>query len=113
MAIRRATTLRLDDGGASFAEVGPATPLTAATVIATPGVSTIVIGGTVDAGSELFTSSDGGKTWSGVLPPAAATFADLGFTTPTQGIVIQTEQSGTSRMLMSHDAGKTWTPIAF
>ena len=101
------------DGGATFAEVGPATPLSTATVIATPGVSTIVIGGTVDAGSELFTSSDGGKTWSGVLPPAAATFADLGFTTPTQGIVIQTEQSGTSRMLMSHDAGKTWTPIAF
>ncbi len=101
------------DGGASFAEVGPATPLDAAAVIATPGVATIVIGGTVAAGSELFTSTDGGQTWSGVLPAAAATFADLGFTTPTQGIVIQTEQGGTSRMLMSHDAGKTWTPIAF
>jgi photosystem II stability/assembly factor-like uncharacterized protein len=101
------------DAGASFAEVGAATPLGAAAVIATPGVTTIVIGGTVDAGSELFASYDGGQTWSGVLPPAAATFADLGFTTPTQGIVIQTEQSGTSRMLMSHDAGKTWTPVAF
>jgi len=101
------------DGGATFAEVGPPTPLGAATVIATPGVSTIVIGGTVDAGSELFASFDGGQTWSGVLPPAAATFADLGFTTPTQGIVIQSDQGGTSRMLMSHDAGRTWTPVAF
>lgn len=101
------------DGGATFAEVGPATPLRTAAVIATPGVSTIVIGGTVDAGAELFASYDGGKTWSGVLPPAAATFADLGFTTETQGIVIQVELSGTSRMLMTHDAGKSWTPVAF
>jgi photosystem II stability/assembly factor-like uncharacterized protein len=101
------------DGGATFAEVGPATPLDSATVIATPGVTTIVLGGTVAAGSELFASYDGGQTWSGVLPPAAVTFADLGFTTPTQGIVIETEQGGTGRMLMTHDAGKTWTPVAF
>ena len=101
------------DGGATFAEVGPATPVDAATVIATPGVTTIVLGGTVAQGSELFASYDGGQTWSGVLPPAAVTYADLGFTTPTQGIVIETEQGGTGRMLMTHDAGKSWTPVAF
>src|SRR4029078_392628 len=61
----------------------PAPRLDAAAVIATPGVATIVIGGTVSAGSELFTSSDGGQTWSGGLPPSAATFADLALTPPT------------------------------
>ena len=101
------------DGGATFAEVGPATPLDSAAVIATPGVTTIVLGGTVAQGSELFASYDGGQTWSGVLPPSAVTFADLGFTTSTQGIVIETEQNGSGRMLMTHDAGKSWTPVAF
>ena len=106
--------LRLARRRDSFIEIGKRNPtIDSASGLATPNRATIVIGGTVAAGSELFTSSDGGQTWSGVLPPAAATFADLGFTTPTQGIVIQTEQGGTSRMLMSHDAGKTWTPIAF
>jgi photosystem II stability/assembly factor-like uncharacterized protein len=101
------------DGGTTFAEVGPPTPLDGATVIATPAVGTIVIGGTVGAGAELIASYDGGQTWRTVLDPAAVRFADLGYTTPTQGIVVTTEQSGASRMLMTHDAGKTWAPVAF
>ena len=101
------------NGGDTFAEVGPATPLDAAQVIATPGRSTIVIGGGVAQGAVLVASYDGGHSWQSVLAPAAVTFADLGFTTPTQGIVVETGQGGTSRLLMTHDAGKTWTPVAF
>ncbi len=101
------------NGGTSFSEVAGATPLDGAAVIATPGRSTIVIGGDVPQGSVLVASYDGGHTWKTVLDPAQVTFADLGFTTPTQGIVVATEQSGASRLLMTHDAGETWTPVAF
>lgn len=101
------------DGGTSFAQTGTKTPLDAATGIASPSRSIIVVAGSDPKGTALVASYDGGQTWKTVSSSAGVSFADLGFTTPTQGIVITIGQDGTSQMLMTHDAGRTWKPVGF
>jgi len=100
------------DGGTTFVETGPRTPVGGASGVASPDRSTIVIAGSDASGSILVGSFDGGLTWSTVLGAGAATFADLGFTTATQGIVITT--AGTANhLLMTRDGGRTWGAVTF
>ncbi|MHB8397759.1 MAG: sialidase family protein [Candidatus Limnocylindrales bacterium] len=100
------------DGGTTFVETGPRTPLSGASAVASPGRATIVIAGTDASGSVLVGSFDGGLTWSTVLRPGAGPFTDLGFTTATQGIVITTSGT-TSQLRMTRDGGRTWSAVTF
>jgi len=109
---------RSTNGGASFAELSPAVPLTGADEVATPNASTIVVAGDspLDAHGAstpvVIASFDGGHTWTTVLKPGQVTFNDLGFTTQTQGVMITTSGT-TSRLLMTRDGGHTWAAVTF
>jgi len=100
------------DGGTTFLETGPRTPLSGASAVASPGRATILIAGTDASGAVLVGSFDGGLTWSTVLGAGAASFADLGFTTATQGIVITTNGTA-NHLLMTRDGGRTWSAVTF
>lgn len=102
------------DGGTSFTEPGPRTPLDSAAVIATPSRSVIVIGGAEGKKGVLIGSFDGGKTWPAAhdAGPEVA-FSELGFSTTDQGVVITTATSGISNLLMTRDGGHTWSRITF
>jgi photosystem II stability/assembly factor-like uncharacterized protein len=109
---------RSANGGASFAELSPAVPLSSAGEVATPNTSTIVVAGDGPPDAKGATtpvvigSFDGGHSWTTVLRPGSATFTDLGFTTQTQGVLITTV-GATSRLLMTRDGGHTWAAVAF
>jgi photosystem II stability/assembly factor-like uncharacterized protein len=109
---------RSTNGGASFAELSPAVPMSAAAELATPNTSTIVVAGQGPVNAQgastqlVIASFDGGHTWTTVLKPGLVTFNDLGFTTQTQGVLI-TATGSTSHLLMTRDGGHTWTAVAF
>jgi len=101
------------DAGVTFTETGVPTPLDAASGLATPGRSTIVVAGDDAHGAALVGSFDGGHSWATVFAGGAGSLSDLGFTTTTQGVAVSTPASGSSRLLMTRDGGRTWTPVAF
>ena len=101
------------DGGTTFVETGPRTPLTGASAVATPGRSTIVVAGNDARGATLVGTFDGGQTWATVLSAGPVEFADLGFTTSTQGIVVTTDSTGAGHLLMTRDGGLTWHQVLF
>jgi photosystem II stability/assembly factor-like uncharacterized protein len=89
-------------------------PVSSVDSVATPEVSTIVVGGSNASGSALLlTSADGGKSWPSVRNAGSVGILQLGFTTRTQGLVITRTEAGAGQMLMTHDGGRTWTRVAF
>ena len=101
------------DGGLTFTPVGTKLPFTLGGAIATPGTSTIVVGGEAPSkGVGLYASFDGGVTWSPVLALGNGAVGYVGFTTAQQGVMVGASSPGPA-MFMSRDGGHAWVAVAF
>lgn len=102
------------DGGSSFRSVGGRLPVAdLQEIAAAPSTATVVVAGSIGAGTALVASFDGGTTWSTVLPAAGGTsISNLGFTTADQGVAIVASDGGASALVMTRDGGRTWQSVA-
>jgi photosystem II stability/assembly factor-like uncharacterized protein len=108
---------RSSDGGATFAEVPPAVPLSCcASGLTSSAAGAIVASGLRNDGvGVLLATFDGGATWAPVFSTDTrdGSWADVGFTSANQGVAVSAGFEGQPGVLaMTFDGGHTWKRVA-